>query len=258
MRILITGASSGLGTALALAYAKPGNTIYLGGRNHPRLQIVADHCTKAGAEARPACVDVTNPKEMTDWITPLQQKQPLDLIIANAGISGGTAEDGIESDQQVRDILRTNVEGVVNTISPALPAMQTAKHGQIAIISSIAGFRGFPGAPAYCASKGAVRLYGEALRGLLKADGISVSVVCPGYIKTPMTDANNFSMPLMIDSEKAADIIRKGLAKNKARIAFPWLLYSVVWWLSLLPAGLTDRLLARLPRKNSLPEQGTP
>jgi short-subunit dehydrogenase len=127
--------------------------------------------------------------------------------------------------------------------------MQQAKKGQIAIISSLAAFRGFPGAPAYCASKAAVKVYGEALRGLLRPDGIRVSVVCPGYIKTPMTDTNTFKMPLMIPSDKAAKHIADGLAKNRPLIAFPSILYVIVWMLMVLPARWVDWLLAGLPRK---------
>ena len=250
MHILITGASSGLGAALARHYAKEGNTLYLSGRNLIRLQLTAKECEKRGAVARPRVVDVTDQAEMESWITDLEM--PLDLVIANAGVSGGTANNIVEEAKQIEAILRTNIEGVANTINPALIKMQAAKQGQIAIISSLAGFRGFAGAPAYCASKAAVRVYGEALRSFLLPQNIKVSVICPGYIKTPMTEANNFHMPMMVDCDKAAALIDKGLQKNKARIAFPKRLYFIVWLLSVLPAGLTDRLIARLPRKDAL------
>lgn len=255
MHILITGASSGLGTALALTYAAPGNTLYLGGRNLPRLQRVVEECVKQGATARLNVVDVTDAKALQDWISNLDCN--LDLVIANAGISGGTADNNTENADQIQQIFRTNIEGTTNTVSPAVAKMQTVGKGQIAIISSLASFRGFAGAPAYCASKAAGRIYGEGLRSLLLKDNIKVSVICPGYVKTPMTDANDFKMPFMVDSHKAADIIKKGLAKNKARIAFPWQLYSIVWLISVLPAWFTDRLINKLPKKPGIVEEDT-
>jgi len=117
-------------------------------------------------------------------------------------------------------------------------------------MSSLAGFRGFPGAPAYGASKAAVRVWGESLRGHLAGDGIGVTVICPGYVKTPMTDVNDFPMPLLMDTDRAARIIRRGLARNKARIAFPWRLYALVRLIAALPPALTDPLLRWLPAKD--------
>jgi short-subunit dehydrogenase len=121
--------------------------------------------------------------------------------------------------------------------------------GQIAVMSSLAAFRGFPGAPAYCASKAAVRVWGEALRGDLHRRGVAVSVICPGYVRTPMTAVNRFPMPLVLDADRAARIIRRGLARNRARIAFPWPTYAMVRLLAALPIGLTDLALRRLPAK---------
>jgi short-subunit dehydrogenase len=117
-------------------------------------------------------------------------------------------------------------------------------------MSSLAAFRGFPGAPAYCASKAAVRIWGEALRGHLAGDGIAVSVICPGYVKTPLTDVNKFPMPMLMDSARAARIVRRGLARNRARIAFPWPMYALVRLVAALPPGLIDPLLRRLPEKD--------
>ncbi len=250
-RILITGASSGLGTSLALAYAAEGVTLYLHGRHQLRLNKVAEACKAQGATVHTEAGDVKNTPHMQQWLAAVLEQGALDLVIANAGISGGTAE-GDEEVQQVREIFLTNVIGVSNTVQPVLASMRQAGKGQIAIIASLAGFRGFPGAPAYCGSKAAVKVYGEGLRGLLAGNGIGVTVVCPGYVKTAMTDANDFSMPLMWPAEKAARVIKAGIAKNKARIAFPWPLYSIVWLLSVLPAGLVDRLLATLPKKSGI------
>ena len=251
--ILITGASSGIGEALALAYARPGVALALGGRDQARLSAVAGACRKAGAEPRVKVLDVREGPAVAAWIAEADQTAPLDLVIANAGISAGSGGSGSEtageSEAQTRRIIETNVEGVFNTLLPAIDRMRPRGHGQIAIMASLAAFRGFPGAPAYCASKAAVRVWGEALRGDLHGAGIGVSVICPGYVRSPMTAVNDFPMPLLMDAARAARIIRRGLARNRPRIAFPWPLYAAVWLISALPPGLTDPLLRRLPKK---------
>ena len=249
--ILITGASSGLGAGLAKHYAKAGNILHLQGRNHERLQIVAEACQAQGAIVHSQIVDVTDAAAMEQWLLAADTTSPIDLIIANAGISAGTGIHGEGSDQ-VRRIFATNIDGVINTIQPLLNSMIARKRGQIAIISSLAGIRGLPSCPAYSASKACVRFYGEGLRGWLSSHGVKVSVVCPGYITTPMTDVNNFPMPLIMNAEKAARIIAKGLAHNRPRIAFPLTLYLPLWLLSCLAPRLTDPLFSRLPAKPSV------
>lgn len=247
--ILITGASSGIGAALARAYAAPGMTLALGGRNRERLDAVAAACREAGAEVNVGIVDVLDPAALEAWIGDSDAAAPLDLAIANAGVSAGTGGTG-ESEDQARRIMAINVDGVINTVLPAAARMRARQRGQIAIMASLAAFRGFPGAPAYCASKAAVRVWGEALRGHLYAEGIRVSVICPGYIETPMTAVNTFRMPFLMDAERAARIIVRGLARDRGRIAFPWPMYALVRLIAGLPQVLTDPLLRRLPEKD--------
>ncbi len=246
--VLITGASSGIGAALALEFAGPGVRLALTGRDQARLSAVAEACRAAGAEPRVATLDVRDGPALAAWITEVDRAAPLDLVIANAGVSAGTGGNG-ETESQTRRIFATNLDGVLNTVLPAVAAMRPRGRGQIAIMSSLAAFRGFPGAPAYCAGKAAVRVWGEALRGELHGAGIGVSVICPGYVRSPMTAVNDFPMPLLMDAARAARIIRRGLARNRPRIAFPWPLYAAVWLLSALPPALTDPLLRRLPKK---------
>lgn len=246
--ILLTGASSGIGAALARAYAAPGRFLALTARDLARLEEVAAACRAAGAEVATAILDVTAKESVAAWTLEIDRAHPLDLVVANAGVSAGTGRGG-ESAEQTRRILATNIDGVINTVLPVLPRMQGRGRGQIAIVSSLAGFRGFPGAPAYCASKAAVRVWGEALRGELRPQGIAVSVICPGYIATPMTAVNRFPMPFLMDVDKAAQVIVHGLARNRARIAFPWPMYALVRLVAALPPGLLDRVLSRLPRK---------
>ena len=246
--ILITGASSGIGEALALAYAAPGAHLALTGRNAARLDAVAGACREKGAAATSALIDVTAHDAMARWIGERDAAAPLDLVIANAGISAGTGRLG-ESDAQARDIMAVNLDGVMNTVLPALEGFRARRRGQVAIVSSLAGFRGIPGAPAYCASKAAVKVWGESLRGHLAPEGIGVTVICPGFVVSRMTAVNQFPMPLLMEVERAAAIIKRGLARNKARIVFPRRLAAAVWLLAALPPALTDPLLSRLPKK---------
>jgi short-subunit dehydrogenase len=245
--ILITGASNGIGAALATGYAAPGVFLALGGRNLERLEAIARQSRERGAEVAVQPIDVVDRAAMARWIGSVDDSHPLDLVIANAGISAGTARSA-DAEEKVREIFAINVEGLLNTTDPAIARMRPRRRGQLALVSSIAGFRGMPGTVAYAASKAAVRSYGEGLRGALWEDGIGVSVICPGFVVSGMTAVNTFSMPFIMPADKAARIIRRGLARDRARIAFPWPMYFAVWLLSALPPAWTDPALRRSPR----------
>lgn len=246
--ILITGASSGIGESLARHYAAPDVQLAITGRDSERLESVASECRAQGARVAAKVIDVQDRDALNLWIREIDDKAPLELVIANAGVSAGTGKGG-ETAEQARRIMAVNVDGVFSTILPAVERMKTRRSGQVAIMSSLAGFRGFPGAPAYCASKAAVRLWGESLRGELFTHGIGVSVICPGFVRSRMTAVNEFPMPLLMDAERAAQIIQRGLSRNRPRIAFPFRLYAVVWTLAFLPSLLIDPILRRLPQK---------
>ncbi len=246
--IIITGASSGIGDALAHAYAAPNTHIGLTGRNQERLENVAKSCRGKGAQVTTGVIDVTDQEAMAKWLIKFDAQNPIDLCIANAGISAGTSQ-GPEGDAQVRKIFDINVNGVLNTIHPVMDKMIARQRGQIALMSSMAGFRGMPGAPAYCASKAAVKSYGEALRGHLKPYGIDVCVICPGFVRSPMTAVNSYKMPFFMETEKAAEIIKLGLEKNKGRIAFPFPTYFGAWLLNTLPDFLAEKIANKTPKK---------
>jgi len=249
--ILITGASSGIGAALARACAAPDRILFLGGRDAARLSAVAGACRSRGAQVAVAPVDVVDAPAMRDWIERADDRAALDLVIANAGISGGTAATGSEAPDQVARIFAVNVTGVHNTVEPALARMRNrGRGGQIALMSSLASFRGFAGAPAYCASKAAIRVYGEGLRTACAADGIRISVICPGFVRSPMTDANAFPMPMLMDADRAARIILRGLARNRPRIAFPLPMYAAALLVQALPVAWSDRISGSLPAKD--------
>ena len=231
--ILITGASSGIGCALALAYAAPGHHLLLGGRDPARLDAIAARVRDAGASCDLRVVDVRHRDEMANWVQMVDDQTPLDLVIANAGVSAGTRKKHTAASWSDADIFATNVDGVVNTVAPALAGMRVRKHGQIAIMSSLASFRAFRDAPAYCASKAAVRFYGAGLRRAHAREGIGISVICPGFVRSPMTDANDFPMPFLVETDAAAMRIRKRLMRNPAMIAFPLPMYLAVRMLAL-------------------------
>ena len=244
----IAGASSGLGAALAIKYAEKGATLYLMGRDTERLEAVKSSCVATGATCEAIICDVSDEAQMLAEITAIINKNPIDLVIVNAGISGGTSSSA-EGSAQTRQIFETNINGVLNTVLPALPNMTERGSGQVAIVSSCAGFRGLPGAPAYSASKNAVRAWGEALRPYYAPKGVKVNVICPGFIKTPLTDKNPFDMPLLMEADIAAEIIIKGLEANKPLIAFPWRLAAASRLISILPRRLSDWVVSRLPKK---------
>jgi short-subunit dehydrogenase len=182
---------------------------------------------------------------MERWIREADSRAPLDLVIANAGIArdGPAASDGAE-DARTREMFAVNVTGVLNTVLPAVHGMRARRQGQIAIVSSIAGYRGIPGSPAYAASKAAVKSWGEGLRGRLAADGIRVSVICPGFVAT-----NRFPMPFLMDADRAARIIRRGLERNRPRVTFPLPMAFLAWLAGALPPSITDGVFARMPHK---------
>ncbi len=248
--ILITGASSGIGEALAVHYAAPGIYLALSGRDQSRLRNVAEQCRQRGAAVEENIISVTDRDAMRVWIADTDQRHPLDLVIANAGISGGTGSGG-EAEEQVREIFDVNITGVLNTVLPVLPMMQKRNRGQVALMASLASFSGWPGAPAYGASKGCVRLYGEALRGALRGSGVRVSVICPGFVESRMTAVNQYKMPFLLNSSRAAAIIARGLSRNRGRIFFPWPSVILAALIACLPLSINHLILTRLPKKPS-------
>lgn len=245
--ILITGGSSGIGAALALAYAQPGTRLALTGRNAERLETVASSCRAAGAEVTCAAFDIAQPEKLGAWIAEVDRSGSLDLVIANAGMTGGHREPGTEETlADVERMMSVNFAGACTTIHAVIPAMRHRGHGQIALMSSLAAIRGLPYSPAYCASKAALKAYGEALRGLLRPAGIEVSVILPGFVETPLSNHVQGPKPLMMGPERAAQIIRNGLARGRARIGFPFLLDFGTRIMAALPAALVDPVLNRI------------
>ena len=250
--VLISGASSGIGRALAVALAAPGVTLHLGGRDAARLDQVAEAAGARGATVATRVQDVGDAAGMASWV---EGAGRLDLVIANAGISAGTGLMGRETTAQVRAIFATNLDGALNTALPALQAMERqvpdaqGLRGRIVTIASIAAFVPAPGAPSYCASKAALDAWTVATAASAARRGIRLTSVCPGYIRTPMTARNPFPMPGLMDAERAAAIILRGVARGQVRVAFPWYMFAVARLAGLLPPRLSAGLLGRAEAK---------
>ncbi len=240
-----------MGAALARRYANAGVTLHLLGRNIQRLEVVADACRAQSATVYAASIDVCDAAAMALWIAGQDAICPIDLVIANAGISAGTGEVG-ESETQARSVLEVNIQGVLNSIWPVITLMMSRNFGTISIISSVAGMYPMPTAPAYSASKACVRYYGEALRAQLKRKNISVVMVYPGFIRTPMTQVNAFPMPFIMSAEEAAQRIFCAIACGKPHVSFPKSMIFCVRILNLLPQSWVHKLLSRVPSKPSI------
>ena len=242
--VLITGGSSGLGAALALAYAGPGVALGLVGRNQERLAATAAACRAGGAMVDTAEIDVTDGPTLGAWLGAFDRAHPVELLIANAGIEVGPDPDSPgEPLAMTEQQIATNLLGAVNTIAPLVPAMCERGRGQIAVIASIAAFRGLPYNPGYCASKAGLRAYGEALRPRLASHGVGVTVVCPGFFRSPMTDRWVGPTPLLVSGERAARRIKRGIDRGARRVSFPWPLVFGMRFCDVAPAVIGDAIL---------------
>ncbi len=227
--VVITGASAGLGAALAKAYAAPGRKLTLIARNQARLDDVATVCRANDATVETIVADVTDADVMAQTIAGVAERAPIDLLIANAGVFTGHGPGGaMESVADITWMNRVNLEGVTNTIQPALAGMRAHKTGHIAIVGSLAALQPLPDAPGYSASKAAVMAYGEALREFLMPDGITVSLIYPGHIKTAQVTNHVGALPNILSPQQAASIIKRRLDQKSTFIAFPWQLLWLI------------------------------
>lgn len=246
--ILITGASSGFGAALAKCYAKNGRHIALCGRDITRLKQIEQSCTERGAAVSLCTIDITDSSAFEAWVRDFDRRHPIDLMIANAGVTGGNDDDGSGERLDIsRKIISINLMGMISSVHPVIEGMRKRRQGHIAFVSSIQAFKAFPHSPSYCASKSGINAYAESIRIWLKPQGIRVSVVCPGFIDTPMSQRIESAKPFQLSADKAAYITKKGLDKGQIRIVFPYLLYLGTLFLNWLPRSIVDRILNATP-----------
>jgi short-subunit dehydrogenase len=242
MRIVITGASSGIGAALARYYASEDSVLGLIARR-PGKQTLKGKVTHY-------LVDVTDESALAAAAGGfIARFGAPDLVIANAGVSTGTSGEDIADIAKLKHLLNVNVAGLAATLAAFAPAMRQAGRGTLAGIASVAGFRGLAGNGAYSASKAAARIWMESLRAELYGSGVSVICICPGYIDTPMTRVNRFRMPFLLSADEAAPRIARAIAARRRLAVIPWQMALASVLLRAMPGWLYDRFASRAPRK---------
>ena len=251
LKVIITGANSGIGKALAIEYAKQGAVLGLMARNQDALKIIQD---KLPCEALIYSVDVTDLAQCR-WAAEafMAQHGTPDIVIANAGISSGTMTENFSDLDIFKKIIATNLVGAAHIFHPFIKPFKARGFGQLVGLSSVAGIRGLPGAGAYSASKSALTNYLESLRIELASDNIHVTTIAPGYIKSPMTDANDFTMPFLMPVDRAAQVMVKAIKNKKKFLIVPWQMNLIGRIMHVLPIFAWDWLVKKAPRKKRLP-----
>jgi len=243
--ILITGAGSGIGRALALSYSAPGVRLALVDLDGGGLQETASLCERQGAALASAHLDVCERDALSAWIRAVDDERAIDLGITSAGIASARHFGRLlEDPDRARAVMAANLIGTINTLDPLVERMCMRGRGHLAVMGSLIGFRGLPYCPAYAASKAAVHNYAEALRAGLAAHGIRVTIIAPGFVATRMSREISCPKPLAVSEERAVRIIRRGLDRGARLIAFPRLLYWAIRASRLVPPRWMDRAMA--------------
>ena len=246
-RVFLTGASSGIGTALARRYAQEGAQIGLLGRRRDALEALA---AELPCQTWLHTADVADAAAMhAAGLAFIEHFGVPDLVIASAGVSAGTLTEFEEDARVFERIFQTNVLGMVHTFQPFIEPLRSCGRGALVGIASVAGIRGLPGAGAYSASKAAARTYLESLRVELHGSGVRVVTLSPGYIDTPMTQVNTYPMPFLMPADKAAERMAALIDKGVRHAVVPWQMGLVARVLGVLPRCVYDRLFARAGRK---------
>jgi short-subunit dehydrogenase len=247
--VWLTGASSGIGEALAEELARRGCRLALTARRLDRLETLSARLRESGAETHVLAGDVTDRERMQEIGRELGVVLgPLDLAILNAGTYEPVTPGSFSADV-FRRHLDVNVMGTVHGIEAVLPGMRERRSGRIAIVASVTGYAALPRAAAYGATKAFLISMGDSLRAHLVADGVALTLVNPGFVRTPLTAQNEFEMPFVIDARKAARIIADGLERGKAEISFPWRMAVLMKVLGALPGPLARAYVARNARR---------
>jgi NADP-dependent 3-hydroxy acid dehydrogenase YdfG len=241
--VLLTGASSGIGEALALEMAKRGAILGLLARRESLLRDLVAKCERLGTAAREFPCDITDEMVVSDAAEKLKNEfGKIDILIANAGISGGAKHAKDLKPSDFRRVIDTNLIGSMNSVSAVLPFMLESGKGQLVAISSLAGFRGLPKSGAYCASKAGMTAYFESVRLDVKHKGVDVTIIQPGFIKTPLTSGRANKMPFLMELNESIPYFLRAIEKRKKFAAFPWQLATIVRAGKVFPAWLYDKI----------------
>lgn len=244
--VFLTGASSGIGEGLAVAMAKRGAILGLIARRQELLENLAERCRAAGAQVRVFSVDVTDEAAMAEAANAIRAEfGRIDILIANAGIGGNDAETRSYTPSAVRKLIETNLLGAANAVHAVVGPMMTRGSGHLVAISSLAGFRGLPKSAAYSASKAGMTAFFESVRLDVKYSGIDVTIIQPGFIRTPLTSARAARMPFLMELDDAIPHFLNAIEKKKKFAAFPWQLATIVRAGKFMPAWLYDRIAGR-------------
>lgn len=241
--VFLTGASSGIGEALALELAKRGAILGLLARRESLLRDLVAKCERKGTAARAFACDITDEYAVRDTAESLRNEfGKIDILIANAGIGGASKHAKDLKPRDFRRVIDTNLTGAVNSVSAVLPDMIDKGNGQIVAISSLAGFRGLPKSAAYCASKAGMTAYFESVRLDVSNRGIAVTIIQPGFIKTPLTSGRGAKMPFLMELEDSIPLFLRAIERKKKFAAFPWQLATIVRAGKIFPAWLYDKI----------------
>lgn len=245
--VLLTGASSGIGEALALKMAKRGAIIGLLARREELLKPIAEKIEKNGGTARYFACDVTDKDRVFQSAESLRKEfGRIDIMIANAGIGGNNKETRELQPEAVKKVIDINLIGAVNSVSAVLPNMVKRKSGQLVAISSLAGIRGLPRSAAYSASKAGMTVFFESVRLDVQHKGVAVTIIQPGFIKTPLTSGRENKMPFIMDLEDSMPLFLDAIENKKEFASFPWQLATIVRLGKIVPAWLYDRVVGRI------------
>lgn len=250
--IVLTGASGGLGRALAAELAAPGRRLLLMGRDEARLDAAAHAVRAGGGTAEIAQVCNTDGAALTAALQRFDAAAPVDLLIANAGVKTGN-RNGLEPPGQAARVIGVNLLGTMQGIEALLPAMQARGRGTVAIVGSLAAVAPHADLLSYSATKAGLHAYATALRRATRRSGLRVVTVIPGFMDTPMTDRQLGPAPLCLPADRAAQIIARGLARGHSTIAFPKALIVASWLAERLPAPLADAIMQQV-RGEILPD----
>jgi short-subunit dehydrogenase len=252
--IVVSGASRGLGAALAEHFAAPGIALRLVARGAEGLAATAARCAARGALVETAAIDVRDGAALADRLHAWDVARPVDCVIANAGISRGRGTDGaFEGAEGATAQVAVNLLGAMHLIEPLLPALRARRAGRIALVASVAAYRGLPDAPGYAASKAGLRTYGEGLRAALLRDGVTVTVLLPGFFDSAMGARWQGRRPLAMGLDAVAARCHRAILAGRGRLAFPLPLALLLRAVDALPAPFADRAV-RLMRFRIAPE----